>query len=295
MASLKDLRVRINSVRQTQKITSAMKLVAASKLRRAQEAAEAARPFSERMERMVGSLAALMREREDAPPMMRGTGRDDTHLFLVATANRGLCGGFNSSITRATRARLIALGERGKTTKLICIGRKGREQLRREFGTMIVDHADGIGRTGGPSFEEADRIGRGLAERFGNGEFDSCTAVYNRFRTVMSQVVTFQRLIPFSPPEAADNGGDAGGAVHDFEPDEEAILSDLLPRNLSIQIFRALLENAASEQGARMTAMDSATRNAGEMIDKLTLNYNRTRQAQITKELIEIISGAEAL
>lgn len=295
MASLKDLRVRINSVRQTQKITSAMKLVAASKLRRAQEAAEAARPFSERMERMVGSLAALMREREDAPAMMRGTGRDDTHLFLVATADRGLCGGFNSSITRATRARLIALGERGKTTKLICIGRKGREQLRREFGTMIVDHADGIGRTGGPSFEEADRIGRGLAERFENGEFDSCTVVYNRFKTVMSQAVTFQKLIPFSPPEAADDGGDSGGAVHDFEPDEEAILSDLLPRNLSIQIFRALLENAASEQGARMTAMDNATRNAGEMIDKLTLNYNRTRQAQITKELIEIISGAEAL
>lgn len=295
MASLKDLRVRINSVRQTQKITSAMKLVAASKLRRAQEAAEAARPFSERMERMVGSLAALMREREDAPPMMRGTGKDDTHLFLVATADRGLCGGFNSSITRATRARLIALGERGKTTRLICIGRKGREQLRREFGAMIVDHADGIGRTGGPSFEEADRIGRGLAERFENDEFDSCTVVYNRFRTVMSQVVTFQRLIPFSPPEVADGGGDSGGAVHDFEPDEEAILSDLLPRNLSIQIFRALLENAASEQGARMTAMDSATRNAGEMIDKLTLNYNRTRQAQITKELIEIISGAEAL
>lgn len=295
MASLKDLRVRINSVRQTQKITSAMKLVAASKLRRAQEAAEAARPFSERMERMVGSLAALMREREDAPAMMRGTGRDDTHLFLVATADRGLCGGFNSSITRATRTRLIALGERGKTTKLICVGRKGREQLRREFGTIIVDHADGIGRTGGPSFEEADRIGRGLAERFENGEFDSCTVVYNRFRTVMSQVVTFQRLIPFSSPEAADDGSDSGGAVHDFEPDEEAILSDLLPRNLSIQIFRALLENAASEQGARMTAMDSATRNAGEMIDKLTLNYNRTRQAQITKELIEIISGAEAL
>ena len=295
MASLKDLRVRINSVRQTQKITSAMKLVAASKLRRAQEAAEAARPFSERMERMVGSLAALMREREDAPAMMRGSGRDDIHLFLVATADRGLCGGFNSSITRATRARLITLGERGKTAKLICIGRKGREQLRREFGTIIVDHADGIGRTGGPSFEEADRIGRGLAERFENGEFDSCTVVYNRFRTVMSQVVTFQRLIPFSPPEAADDEIDSGGAVHDFEPDEEAILSDLLPRNLSIQIFRALLENAASEQGARMTAMDSATRNAGEMIDKLTLNYNRTRQAQITKELIEIISGAEAL
>ena len=295
MASLKDLRVRINSVRQTQKITSAMKLVAASKLRRAQEAAEAARPFSERMERMVGSLAEIMGEREDAPAMLRGTGKDDTHLFVVATANRGLCGGFNSSITRATRARLRELGELGKTTKIICVGRKGREQLRREFGGKIIDHTDGIGRSGGPSFEEADQIGRGLTKRFEEGEFDTCTVVYNRFKTVMSQVVTFQQLIPFSPPTAAAIEGDDSGAIYDFEPDEEMILSDLLPRNLSIQIFRALLENAASEQGARMTAMDSATRNAGEMIDELTLHYNRTRQAQITKELIEIISGAEAL
>ena len=295
MASLKDLRVRINSVRQTQKITSAMKLVAASKLRRAQEAAEAARPFSERMERMVGSLAEIMGEREDAPAMLRGTGKDDTHLFVVATANRGLCGGFNSSITRATRARLRELGEQGKTTKIICVGRKGREQLRREFGGKIIDHTDGIGRSGGPSFEEADQIGRGLTKRFEKGEFDTCTVVYNRFKTVMSQVVTFQQLIPFSPPTAAAIEGDDSGAIYDFEPDEEMILSDLLPRNLSIQIFRSLLENAASEQGARMTAMDSATRNAGEMIDELTLHYNRTRQAQITKELIEIISGAEAL
>ena len=297
MASLKDLRVRINSVRQTQKITSAMKLVAASKLRRAQDAAEAARPFSERMERMVGSLAEIMGEREDAPPMLRGTGREDTHLVVVATADRGLCGGFNSSITRATRARLKELAEQGRTTKLICVGRKGREQLRRDFGSTIVDHVDGIGRTGSPTFEEADRIGRGLARRFEDGEFDTCTVVYNRFKTVMSQVVTFQQLIPFSPPRqvATEEAVDLGGAIYDFEPDEEMILSDLLPRNLSIQIFRALLENAASEQGARMTAMDSATRNAGEMIDKLTLHYNRTRQAQITKELIEIISGAEAL
>ena len=297
MASLKDLRVRINSVRQTQKITSAMKLVAASKLRRAQEAAEAARPFSERMERMVGSLAEVMGEREDAPAMMRGTGKDETHLFVVATADRGLCGGFNSSITRATRARLKELAEQGRTTKLICVGRKGREQLRRDFGSMIVDHVDGIGRSGGPTFEEADRVGRGLARRFEDGEFDTCTVVYNRFRTVMSQVVTFQQLIPFSPPAQAQaaEGTDGSGAIYDFEPDEELILSDLLPRNLSIQIFRSLLENAASEQGARMTAMDSATRNAGEMIDELTLHYNRTRQAQITKELIEIISGAEAL
>ena len=298
MASLKDLRVRINSVRQTQKITSAMKLVAASKLRRAQEAAEAARPFSERMERMVGSLAEVMGEREDAPAMLRGTGRDDTHLFVVATADRGLCGGFNSSITRATRTRLRELAEQGKTAKIICVGRKGREQLRREFGQLIIDHEDGIGRTGGPTFEEADHIGRNLARRFEAGEFDTCTVVYNRFKTVMSQVVTFQQLIPFSPPAAAaaeSGDGDDSGAIYDFEPDEEMILSDLLPRNLSIQIFRSLLENAASEQGARMTAMDSATRNAGEMIDKLTLHYNRTRQAQITKELIEIISGAEAL
>ncbi|MCY4407013.1 MAG: F0F1 ATP synthase subunit gamma, partial [Rhodospirillaceae bacterium] len=257
MASLKDLRVRINSVRQTQKITSAMKLVAASKLRRAQESAEAARPFSERMERMVGSLAEIMGDREDAPAMLRGTGKDDVHLFVVATADRGLCGGFNSSITRATRARLKELAEQGKTTKIICVGRKGREQLRREFGGMIIDHVDGIGRTGGPTFEEADSIGRGLTTRFEEGEFDTCTVVYNRFKTVMSQVVTFQQLIPFSPPEqAAAEGGDDSGAIYDFEPDEEMILSDLLPRNLSIQIFRSLLENAASEQGARMTAMD---------------------------------------
>ena len=301
MASLKDLRVRINSVRQTQKITSAMKLVAASKLRRAQDAAEAARSFSERMERMVGSLAEIMGEREDAPRMMRGTGRDETHLFVVATADRGLCGGFNSSITRATRARIKELAEQGKTTRIICVGRKGREQLRREYGAMIIDHTDGIGRSGGPTFEEADRIGRGLARRFEDGEFDTCTVVYNRFKTVMSQVVTFQQLIPFSPPPKAQAqaqaaaGADGSGAIYDFEPDEELILSDLLPRNLSIQIFRSLLENAASEQGARMTAMDSATRNAGEMIDKLTLHYNRTRQAQITTELIEIIAGAEAL
>jgi F-type H+-transporting ATPase subunit gamma len=299
MATLKDLRVRINSVRQTQKITSAMKLVAASKLRRAQDSAEAARPFAERMERMVGSLASVMREREDAPPMMRGTGKDETHLLVVATANRGLCGGFNSSITRATRARIRELTQAGKTVKIVCIGRKGREQLRREYGSMIIDHTDEIGRaSGGPSFDEADGIGRDLTKRFEEGEFDSCTVVYNRFKTVMSQVVTFQQLIPFSPPETAESpeeADDLGGAIYDFEPDEEEILSDLLPRNLSIQIFRALLENAASEQGARMTAMDSATRNAGDMIDKLTLNYNRTRQAQITKELIEIISGAEAL
>ena len=216
---------------------------------------------------------------------------------MVATADRGLCGGFNSSITRATRARLKELAEQGKTTKIICVGRKGREQLRREFGSTIIDHEEGIGRSGGPTFEEADSIGRALTKRFEDGEFDTCTVVYNRFKTVMSQVVTFQQLIPFSPPaQAAEaEGGDDSGAIYEFEPDEEMILSDLLPRNLSIQIFRSLLENAASEQGARMTAMDSATRNAGEMIDKLTLHYNRTRQAQITKELIEIISGAEAL
>ncbi len=296
MASLKDLRIRINSVRQTQKITSAMKLVAASKLRRAQEAAEAARPFAERMERMVGSLATAMAEREDAPAMLGGTGKDDTHLIVVATADRGLCGGFNSSIVRAVRLRIRELREAGKTVKLATVGRKGREQLRREFGDAIVEHKDGVGRLRGPSYDEADEIGRMLTQMFEEGEFDVCTIVYNHFKTVMSQVVTFQQLIPFSEPQADEaEPVDLGGAIYEFEPEEDEILADLLPRNLSIQVFRALLENAASEQGARMTAMDNATRNAGEMIDKLTLNYNRTRQAQITKELIEIISGAEAV
>jgi len=296
MATLKDLRLRINSVKQTQKITSAMKMVAASKLRRAQESAEAARPFAERMERMLGSIAGAMGDQEGAPRMLSGTGADQTHLLVVATADRGLCGGFNSSIVRATRARIKELQTAGKTVKLYCIGRKGREQLQRVYGNLIVEQVQDIGRTRGPAYDEADEIGRKLAAMFEDGDFDVCSVIYNRFKTVMTQIITIQQLIPFAAPEVdPDEVADTSGAIYDFEPEEAEILDDLLPRNLSVQIFRSLLENAASEQGARMTAMDSATRNAGDMIDALTLTYNRSRQAQITKELIEIISGAEAV
>ena len=298
MATLKDLRTRINSVTQTQKITSAMKLVAASKLRRAQEAAESARPYAQRMERMVGSLAELMHERDDAPAMLRGSGAEDTHLIVVVTSNRGLCGGFNSSISRAVRLRIKELRNGGKTVKLFCVGRKGREQLQREFGSLIIDSADELGKRG-PGYDDADAIGQKITELFEASEFDVCTIVYNHFKSVMTQIVTFQQIIPFADSAAGDGEAaepvDRGGAIYEFEPEEAEILEQLLPYNLSIQMFRSLLESAASEQGARMTAMDSATRNAGEMIDKLTLNYNRTRQAKITGELIEIISGAEAI
>ena len=299
MATLKDLRTRIDSVTQTQKITSAMKMVAASKLRRAQEAAESARPYAERMERMVGSLAEIMRERDDAPAMLRGSGSDNTHLIIVASSNRGLCGGFNSTITRAVRLRIMELRNAGKTVKIYCVGRKGREQLQREFGSLIIGSAEESAKRG-PGYDEADTIGQKITALFEAGEFDVCTIVYNHFKSVMTQIVTFQQIIPFADSAHAAEGDEAeeqidrGGAIYEFEPEEAEILEQLLPYNLSIQVFRSLLENAASEQGARMTAMDSATRNAGEMIDKLTLNYNRTRQAKITGELIEIISGAEA-
>ena len=299
MATLKDLRTRINSVTQTQKITSAMKLVAASKLRRAQEAAESARPYAERMERMVGSLAELMRERDDAPAMLSGSGADTTHLIVVASSNRGLCGGFNSTITRAVRLRIMDLRNEGKTVKLFCVGRKGREQLQREYGSLIIDSSEETGKRG-PSYDEADAIGQKITALFEAGEFDVCTIVYNHFKSVMTQIVTFQQIIPFADSAHGAEQDEAeqidrGGAIYEFEPEEADILEELLPYNLSIQVFRSLLESAASEQGARMTAMDSATRNAGDMIDKLTLNYNRTRQAKITGELIEIISGAEAI
>ena len=299
MATLKDQRTRIDSVTQTQKITSAMKMVAASKLRRAQEAAESARPYAERMERMVGSLAEIMRERDDAPAMLRGSGTDSIHLIVVASSNRGLCGGFNSTITRAVRLRIMELRNDGKTVKLFCVGRKGREQLQREFGSLIIETSEETDKRG-PGYDEADTIGQKITTLFETGGFDVCTIVYNHFKSVMTQIVTFQQIIPFADSAHAAEGDDTeeqidrGGAIYEFEPEEAEILEQLLPYNLSIQVFRSLLESAASEQGARMTAMDSATRNAGEMIDKLTLNYNRTRQAKITGELIEIISGAEA-
>lgn len=293
MASLKDLRVRINSVKSTQKITSAMKMVAAAKLRRAQEQAESARPYAERMERMMASLASGMAGQEGAPTLLGGTGRNDTHLVVVMTSYRGLCGGFNSSIVRGSRKLVRELEADGKKVKIFCIGRKGRDQLRRDMGDKIVGHIDEIGRPH-LRYEEAVAIAEQLITMFEAGEFDVCTIVYNRFKSVISQIVTAQQIIPLPMPKEEDVP-DLGGAVYEYEPDEQEILAELLPRNIGVQVFRALLENAASEQGSRMSAMDNATRNAGDMINRLTINYNRTRQAAITKELIEIISGAEAL
>jgi F-type H+-transporting ATPase subunit gamma len=292
MPSLKDLKVRINSVKSTQKITSAMKMVAAAKLRRAQEQAEAARPYAERMDRMLGSLASAMAGRESAPPLLVGTGRDQTHLIVVMTSDRGLCGGFNSSIVRGARRTIRELLTAGKTVKIICVGRKGRDQLRRDFGKLITESFDDVGRQR-LSYADAERIALRITTLYEGGEFDVCTIFYNKFKSAMTQILTGQQLIPFVG--AAGAAGASADLFYEYEPDEQEILAELLPRNLGVQIFRALLENAASEQGARMTAMDNATRNAGDMINKLTINYNRSRQAYITKELIEIISGAEAL
>lgn len=295
MASLKDLRTRIGTVKSTQKITRAMQMVAASKLRRAQDAVEAARPYAQRMERMLGSLGSSMVEQEGAPPLLVGTGKDETHLLVVATGERGLCGAFNSSIARAARADIRKLQAEGKKVKVLCVGRKGRDVLRREYNDLIVDTIElaGIRRL---AFTDAQPIAVEILDLFEAGEFDVCTLYFNAFKSVISQVLTRRQLIPASLPDVDDQSGpDLGDAIYDYEPDEEEILVELLPRNLSVQVYQALLENAASEQGARMSAMDNATRNAGDMIDKLTLNYNRTRQAQITSELIEIISGAEAL
>ena len=292
MATLKELRLRIRSVRSTQKITSAMKMVAASRLRRAQEQAEAARPYALRMERMLGSLSANLRGMVNAPPLLAGTGKDAAHLLVVATSDRGLAGGFNATILRGARRHIRELTAAGKTVKILTIGRKGRDALRRDYARLIVESLTEIGRPR-LTFENARGIADNVLRRFAAGEFDNCTIIYNRFQSAMTQIVTRQALIPFAPPEAAPPAPNQG--VYEFEPDEEEILAELLPRNLAVQIFTALLENAASEQGARMTAMDNATRNAGDMIKNLNTTYNRSRQAAITKELIEIISGAEAL
>lgn len=297
MASLKELRNRISSVQSTQKITKAMQMVAAAKLRRAQEAAEAARPYAERMDRVMANLAAGMKDRDDAPELLVGNGKDQVHLLVVATAERGLCGGFNASIVRLARERIGKLLGEGKTVKILCVGRKGRDALKRLYSDYIIDTIEfsGVRKFG---FEHADQVGQRVIDMFENGEFDVCTLFYSRFQNVVTQIPTTQSLIPASvgSVEAQEETvARLGGAIYEYEPDETEILKDLLPRNLSVQVFRALLENGASEEGARMTAMDNATRNAGEMIDKLTITYNRTRQAQITKELIEIISGAEAL
>ncbi len=297
MASLKELRNRISSVKATQKITAAMKMVAAAKLRRAQEQAEAARPYAERMQRMLASLGGSMRGMAGAPRLLAGTGADQVHLVVLMTADRGLAGAFNTNLARAARRLIAGLLQQGKTVKLLTVGRKGRDQLRRQYRSNIVDSIEGIGRRQ-VAFEEADQIGQRLLEMYEAGEFDVATIIYARFKSAISNEVTVQQIIPVAlPAETVEAQPVSGGvpAIYEYEPSEEAILAELLPRNISVQIYRALLENAASEHGARMAAMDNATRNAGEMIGKLTLNYNRTRQAQITKELIEIISGAEAV
>ncbi len=301
MANLKELKTRISSVKSTQKITSAMKMVAASRLRRAQEAAEAARPYAERMERMIASVLENLGSTEGAPKLLAGTGSDEVHLMVAVTSDRGLCGGFNGNIAREVRNRTRALLADGKTVKLLCVGRKGRDALRRDFQSHIVDSFQGIGRAG-VTFAEADEVAEKIISMFDAGEFDVCTVVYNKFVSAITQVVTPQRLIPVEvtadddDEEETDAPAQEGpAAAYEFEPSEQEILTDLLPGNLKVQVFRALLESSASEHGARMSAMDNATRNAGEMIDGLTLTYNRTRQAKITSELIEIISGAEAL
>ena len=293
MASLKDLRNRIATVKATQKITKAMQMVAAAKLRRAQSAAEAARPYAERMGAVLANLAGGVAPGTQGPALLSGNGRDQTHLLVVCTAERGLCGAFNSAIVRLARENIYRLQQAGKTVKIVCVGKKGHDQLKRQFEPLIIETVDlrGVRQLG---FSDADAIGRKLIARFEAGEFDVATLFFSRFKSVISQIPTAQQVIP------AQIGGDApaaanGATSYDYEPEEGEILSQLLPRNISVQVFRALLENAASEQGARMSAMDNATRNAGEMIRKQTLTYNRTRQAMITKELIEIISGAEAL
>ncbi|MEA2823523.1 MAG: F-type H+-transporting ATPase subunit gamma [Alphaproteobacteria bacterium] len=294
MPSLKAFRNRITSVKATRKITRAMQMVAASKLKRAQDAAQAARPYAERMAAVISSLAGSMTGNPGAPRLLTGTGSDRVHLVIVATADRGLCGGFNTNIVRRARLLIDALLNEGKEVKIFCVGRKGRDQLRRLYSRYIIDTVEltGVKRL---AFSDALGIARRVLDMYAEGQFDLATIVYARFKSVISQEPTAQRLIP-APVEIAPQGAPAaGGAVYDYEPDEAEILADLLPRNVAVQIFRALLENAASEQGARMSAMDSATRNAGEVIDRLTLQYNRSRQAMITKELIEIISGAEAI
>ncbi len=289
MPSLKDLKIRIESVKSTRKITKAMQMVAAAKLRRAQELAENARPYAERMEAVLGNLASGVADSPTAPRLLSGTGRSDVHLLVVATSERGLCGGFNSSIVKLARARIAKLQAGGKTVKILTVGKKGRDQLRRDHGDKLVGHVDmsDVKRVG---YSDASGVAQDLINRFNAGEFDVCTVFYSRFQSVIAQIPTEKQLIP-----AVFETKEDGGSQYEYEPEEEAILTELLPRGIATQMFAALLENGASEQGARMSAMDNATRNAGEMIDKLTIQYNRSRQQAITSELIEIISGAEAL
>jgi len=294
MPSLKTYRLRIRSVQSTQKITKAMKMVAAAKLRRAQEQATAARPYAQAMDKILASLGASFQGATGGPRLLAGTGSDQVHLVIVATGDRGLCGGFNSTIVREARRQIRALLNEGKTVKIFCVGRKGRDQLRRDFSSLIVETMTDLGRPR-LSFGDAQKVAARVMEMYDAGEFDVAKVIFNQFKSAMTQVVTVQQLIPPPMPEASAAPAAAGGAIYEFEPDEGEILSDLLPRNLTVQIFRVLLENAASFYGSQMTAMDNASRNAGDVIKKLTLQMNRSRQASITKELIEIISGAEAI
>lgn len=294
MPSLKTYRLRIRSVQSTQKITKAMKMVAAAKLRRAQEQAAAARPYAESMDKILASLGASFQGASGGPRLLVGTGSDQVHLVIVATGDRGLCGGFNSTIVREARRQIRALLNEGKTVKIFCVGRKGRDQLRRDFSSLIVETMTDLGRPR-LSFADAQKVAARVMEMYEAGEFDVAKVIFNHFKSAMTQIVTVQQLIPPPMPEASAAPAAAGGAIYEFEPDEGEILADLLPRNLTVQLFRILLENAASFYGSQMTAMDNASRNAGDVIKKLTLQMNRSRQASITKELIEIISGAEAV
>ncbi len=292
MPSLKDLKVRINSVKSTRKITKAMQMVAAAKLRRAQEAAEASRPYASRMTAVLSNIASGNRDNPEAPTLLRGTGDDKRQLLVVCTAERGLCGGFNSSIVRRARTDVIRLVGEGKDVKILCVGRKGREQLRRDYGHLFVDDQIAFEGIKSISYAQAEQVASRVLGSFANGEYDVITLYYSEFQSVLTQEPKALQVIPATIEEVEEGGSNAS---YEYEPDETALLTELLPKNITVQIFRALLENAASEQGARMSAMDNATRNAGEMVDKLTLQYNRSRQAAITSELIEIISGAEAL
>ncbi|WP_419799028.1 MAG: F0F1 ATP synthase subunit gamma [Terasakiella sp.] len=297
MPNLKDLKIRIDSVKSTQKITSAMKMVAAAKLRKAQMSAESARPYAERMEAMVGALAKSFDGVQGAPELLAGNGKDEKHLIVLVSSDRGLCGGFNANIGRFARNKIAELKQAGKSVKVLCLGRKGRDQVRRQFGDTILETMEDLTKNGA-QYSDADVIALRIRTMFEEGEIDVCTVVYNKFVSAITQEVTPLQVIPFQLDEVESNEeeqDDELKALYEYEPSEEDILEELLPRNLSVQIFRAMLESFASEQGARMAAMDNATRNAGDMIDNLTLTYNRARQAAITSELIEIISGAEAL
>ena len=291
MASLDDLKKRISSVKSTQKITKAMKMVAAAKLRRAQESAERGRPYSEKMNNIILNLSSGLSDKENAPKLLTGTGEDNVHLCVVMTADRGLCGGFNSNIIKKAKSYFKKLSDNGKTLKIITVGSKGHDQLKRVYIDNIIENIS-FKESKNANYFDANKVGKIIIEKFENKEFDVCTIFYNQFKNVITQIPQEQQIIPLKMTEDETNKSDES---YEFEPDEDEILGNLLPKNISTQIFKAMLENSASEQGSRMSAMDNATRNAGEMVDKLTIEYNRSRQAAITKELIEIISGAESL